>query len=117
MVQSRHQLTPELQQTLPQQAERPSKRILYIGNFQPKSVGEPEIARCLQGEGYEVDKIHEVMATPEKILNLVQRNRYAFVLFAKLKIGGDFDREQLIDGCKRLGVPTVCWVFDLYWGL
>ncbi|MEK9207454.1 MAG: hypothetical protein AAB922_03165 [Patescibacteria group bacterium] len=83
-------------------------RIAYIGNFNVLSVGEPEIAKCLEELG------HTVVRYPEGCeLKTVDTN-VDFVLFAKMRCGNLKEREDFL---QSLQVPSVCWLFDLYAGM
>ena len=88
-----------------------------MGNFNPNSVGEPEIAWALEKLG------HEVVRIPEKddqlpIIRrqLLSRNKFDFLLFAKFRVGPKQDVRELIKELRFFKIPSVCWLFDLYWG-
>lgn len=91
-----------------------AKKILYIGNFQTLSVGEPEIAASLEEQGYEVTRVSEADTSVAEVLRIAKENTFEFVLFAKLRVGIP---AAVFDLYKEIDVPKVCWVFDLYWGL
>ena len=87
--------------------------IIYIANFHVTSVGEPEIARALERLGHKVDCFQDDQYTPLELKEKIAAGNYDFLLFAKLKIGNDMEIMKFIRDCP---IPTVCWVFDLYWG-
>ena len=88
-------------------------KILYIGNFYPLSVGEPEIAKALRKLGHEVEEFQELPNTIFQVDDKVAKGNYDFVLFAKFRVGGDVQCNAFLAKCR---IPTVCWLFDLYWG-
>jgi len=79
-----------------------SLKILYIGNFHPKSVGEPEIANALEKLGHTVIR-HPNTERPGTL-------DADILLFSKLTFPGH------INFLRELKIPRVCWMFDLYWG-
>ena len=89
---------------------------MYVGNFSKNSVGEPEIANALEKLGHEVVRISENEAALESLRKKTISKKYNFVLFAKLRIGSDESVRALLKELRYHKVPTVCWLFDLYWG-
>jgi len=87
-------------------------RILYIGNFSANSPGEPEIAESLEELGHQVTKINEWDVKTEELEGILKREKFDFLLFAKLRVKGNV-REFL----EKVKIPKICWVFDLYFGL
>lgn len=87
-------------------------KIVYVGNFERNSVGEPEVAKCLEELGHEVVRINEFDTSLGEIDK--QLDGAAFLLYAKFRVGMLAARRQFFKTCR---VPTVCWVFDLYIGL
>jgi len=96
--------------------EKTKYKILYIGNFADISVGEPEIAKSLEEQGHEVDRVEErsPITTIAKLNQLIRDNGYDFILFAKFRVDNPIDRRLFIKHCP---IPTVMWGFDLYYGL
>lgn len=91
-----------------------SLKILYVGNFQPNSVGEPEIAYALEQLGHAVIKLEESETNLQKIRETIGREKPDLLFFAKFRVGEKAEvREFLL---KELKIPSVCWLFDLYWG-
>lgn len=86
-------------------------RIAYVGNFQPLSVGETEIAGALEKVG------HTVIRIPERSeISVVETMSEGcdLLLFAKFRCGTPNERSEFM---RRFKGPKICWVFDLYWGL
>jgi len=90
--------------------------VLYIGNFSPNSVGEPEIAKCLEKLGHIVDRMEEHQVRAEDVLVQLKKKTYDFLFMAKGRVSGrDYGAmRKMIEGA---GVKTVVWSFDLYYGL
>lgn len=84
----------------------------YVGNFDRLSVGEPEIASCLEAQGHEVVRLQEATVTLEEVEEACQKADV--LLVAKFRVGTPAGREALMN---RLSIPVVTWVFDKYWGL
>lgn len=90
-------------------------KILYVGLFNKNSPGEFDIAECLKELGHEVTMVEEGSVTCESLEKKIKRNKYDFLLFAKFRVQNEMpNREKFIKNCS---IPTVCWIFDLYWGL
>ena len=87
-------------------------KICYVGQFHPKSVGEPEIAYVLEKLGHEVVRVEE--RTPLEYLKVKVKD-CDLLLFAKFRMKDS--PNKIIEFLKGLKIPSVCWVFDLYWGL
>jgi len=100
--------------SLKKEEEKRKYKILYVGNFNPNSVGEPEIAWALEQIGHEVDKLEESRTNLNTIRTSLSRKDYDFLFFAKFRVGHN---QEVIDFLrKELKIPSVCWLFDLYWG-
>ena len=91
--------------------------ILYCGNFVTKSVGEPEVAKCLEELGHFVTRIPEQTSKPHTILLEVAKHDYDIFLFSKLRIGSWPEVDELLKRLRKKKVKTICWLFDLYIGL
>ena len=89
-------------------------KIVYVGNFQTVSVGEPEIASTLEELGHTVYRIDEFHTDLGEIKRVIDENRCSLLLFAKFRVGSLKERSDFLNGLK---IPKVCWLFDLYWGL
>lgn len=87
--------------------------VLYVANFHPSSVGEPEIAKALKRLGHSVDCLEDSQYHADDLNRIIKDGNYDFLLFAKLKIGNAREVKEFIEQCS---IPTVCWLFDLYWG-
>lgn len=87
-------------------------KVLYVGAFQSGSPGEAEIAAALEELGHEVVRLDERDTNVEEIEGRLLAEPFAYFLFSKLRVPGD--RDRLIRECP---VPTVCWLFDLFWNL
>lgn len=84
-------------------------KIIYIGNFQ-KLWDEEYIAQAFEELGHEVGRITE---RDPKVLQQLEDFKPDMVLWAKLNTG---QANNIIQYCKTHEIPTVCWVWDLYWG-
>lgn len=89
-------------------------KILYVGNFEKNSVGEPEVAKSLRELGHEVTEVQEHFGSCEKVLMEARGGKYDFLLYAKFRVGTPVDVHYLM---REIRIPCVCWVFDLYYGL
>lgn len=93
-------------------------KILYIGKFSPHSVGEEEVARGFETLGHSVTRLYEHATSIGILREAVQREHPDFILYAKFRIQSTIrEREEFFRDMKARGIPTVCWVFDLYFGL
>jgi len=88
--------------------------IAYVGNFHQYSVGEPEIANCLEKEGHTVIRVPERDTNVYALDDIIKRNKCGLLLFAKFRI--DSDENEKRDFLKRLKIPSCAWLFDLYFG-
>jgi hypothetical protein len=87
-------------------------RFAYIGRFD-KPWNEEGIATTLEGLGHTVTRMDEQcfeLRTYQDLLPQVD-----VVLWAKLRIKGN--ALHALNEARAAHVKTVCWVFDLYWGL
>lgn len=91
-----------------------SYKILYIGNFHPLSVGEPEIAKSLEELGHTVIRLPEKDTSLIRITNVIGQEKPDFLLFAKFRVGEYGEKAEFL---KALKIPSVMWGFDLYYGL
>lgn len=98
-------------------------KVCYVGNFLPNSVGEPEISWALQELGHTVHELQEPNWSEMKdnyldwLTEHIKKGGYDFLLFAKFRVGSNRDvRDFLTKSNKLLTIPSVCWLFDLYWG-
>ncbi len=94
------------------------KTIVYIGDFKESYSTERYIAHGFRELGFSVVCIQEhVLRIPkvEPVLDEIMQLDPAFVLFSKGRPIGE--SELLVEALKKRGVPTVCWLFDLYFGL
>jgi len=88
-------------------------KIAYIGSFN-RLYDEDGIAKSLERLGHEVIRLEEYKITKLDLYNIF-KIRPDFVLMAKLKIALKY-RNWFISECKKIGIKTVCWMPDLYWG-
>lgn len=87
--------------------------IYYIGKF--KLLWDEEcIARSFEELGFKVIRREEGANTNKEFLSEIEKLQPDFVLFAKLNTREDSN--ELVAGIKKLGIKTVCWIFDLYIG-
>jgi len=84
-------------------------KILYIGSFDKPWKTEAYIARALRKLGHNVKTIDETECNVDEVLSI--SSQYDFLLFSKLRIK---NKHKLL---RQIKIPTVCWVFDLYWAL
>lgn len=94
---------PETQNT------KDKTRIVFVGKFQ-KLHDEEYIARSFEALGCEVLRIEEHIDYVD-LNNFIKARQPAFVLYTKWDV-----HPETLRICKLLGVKTVCWVFDLYFG-
>jgi spore maturation protein CgeB len=87
--------------------------IYYIGNF-TKIWHEECIAQAFEANGKEVFRRDESSMNAEQIFDDIMSKDVEFVLFVKLKIGGN--ATELVKKLKEVGIKTVCWLFDPYFG-
>lgn len=86
-------------------------RILYIAKFK-KMWDEEYIARSFEMLGHTVGRVDEG-SKARQILEDIKVFKPDVVLFAKFR---QPHAEMIIEHCKKQGIKTVCWVFDLYFG-
>jgi len=89
-------------------------RIAFIGEFN-KLYDEEGKAKSFERLGHAVFRFPESTFTADSILELYDC-KPDILMYAKMKIDFRF-KAELIQGCKKRGIKTVCWVPDLYWGL
>lgn len=87
------------------------KRIAYIGKFN-HLYDEEYIAKSFESVGIEVLRINET-DTPTEIVNRIYEYRPDFVLVAKFRVTRP---DYILKMLNERNIPTVCWVFDLYFG-
>ena len=95
-----------------------TKRIIYYGDFTLKHYTERYIAHAFRELGYEVLCLQEDKITINNIDSLVkeiQDYEPELVLFSKGSPKGDM--KGVIEALKEKNITTVCWLFDLYFGL
>ena len=85
---------------------------LFVGNFQTVSVGEPEIAKSLEALGHTVTRVTE--GTTDLAFLGKEVKKHDILLFAKFRVGNYVERKEFL---KNLEIPSVCWMFDLMYGL
>lgn len=88
-----------------------STRFLYYGNFAKVSVGEPEIAWALEKEGHHVTRVDARTTGVDDIRQMVSSHDVLF--FSKFNFPVN---QPAIEFLKEKRIPSVCWMFDLYWG-
>lgn len=89
--------------------------VCYVGNFNTLSVGEPEIAASLEELGHEVIKLDEWSTDAVQIKQVIEKEKCDLLLFAKFRIKNT--REEIKRFLETLEIPTVMWVFDLYFNI
>lgn len=93
---------------------KPTYKITYIGAF--KNLWDEEgNARALESLGHKVTRYEERNFNPDEDLPKILSDKPDFIFMAKLKL--PVGREIVFKEFKRAGITTVCWNFDLYWGL
>lgn len=93
-------------------------KICYVGQFNTTSVGEPEVAKCLEQLGHEVIRLNGKETSIYTLRDVVIGQHCNMLLYAKFRINSTVrERAELLEELKRRKVPTVCWVFDLYFGV
>lgn len=86
-------------------------RITYIGKFE-KLWDEEHIARSFEALGHTVSRVPEALG-PQEMLREIDTFKPDLVIFAKFR---HHTASYVIESCKRRGIRTACWVFDLYFG-
>ena len=89
--------------------------IVYVGNFETNSIGEPEIAKCLEREGYTVHYLQEKKTDIDEILSIIEQYNCKFLLYAKFRIKNT--PNEIRDFLQELKIPAIVWIFDLYFGM
>jgi len=89
-------------------------KFLYVANFSHSWETPVYIADSLEELGHEIKRIPE-KATPKKIIKNIQHHKPDVLLFTKGNILGNL--QKVLDFCKENDILTVCWLFDLYFGL
>lgn len=87
--------------------------VLYLGKDKPHAT-ERYVRSALEQHGLTVDLINVKPGVYERVKPLLSQDDLKFVLFSKPYVSGCQDFLEL---CKRKNIPTVCWQWDLYWGL
>jgi len=90
-----------------------NKTIAYIGSFH-NLWDEEGIARSFEKLGYRIFRFSEKAFDTDNFLHQVDIIKPDFVVFAKLKIP---TANIVVRELKRRKIKTVCWVWDLYFGL
>lgn len=94
------------------------KTVVYIGDFAQPFDTEKYIAEALEELGYRVVRVNErkfFLRLIDEVINEIVYYKPSLVLFSKGRPLGD--AEVFIERLKGLGVPTACWLFDLYFDL
>jgi len=86
--------------------------IVYVGNFDENSIGEPEIAKCLEELGHIVYRLQEKKTNIEEIISVIEQIQADFLLYAKLRIRNNYN--EIRDFLESLKVPKIMWNFDKY---
>jgi spore maturation protein CgeB len=86
-------------------------KIIYIGKFK-KLWDEEYIARSFEALGHTVGRLDE-LTRPVHMIRDIKAFKPDIVIFAKFM---QPYAEWVINECKAMGIKTVCWVFDLYFG-
>lgn len=88
-------------------------KILFIGNFDRLSVGEPEVAEALEQHGVSVIRLDERGLTTLRASEVVLAEKPDLLLYSKCRIGLYKDVEDFF---ATLKIPRVAWLFDLFIG-
>lgn len=94
------------------------KRIIYFGDFAEKYSTERYICYAFSTLGYEILKIQDgstIINNVESIIGEIKSYNPDFILFSKR--GPIGKSEEMVNLLKEEGIKTVCWLFDLYFGL
>ncbi len=94
------------------------KKILYLGDFRQSFSTERYIAHALRELGIEVFLKQEgnfMVGNSEGLVNELKQWECDLVLFSKGKPIGD--AHAFMKDLKKAGIPTACWLFDLYFDL
>lgn len=104
--------------------------VVYIGNFRPEHSTENHVARALRNLGAKVITLQEdalVRPVPHgetywrEVASIAQADAADFVLWTHTHdyACGDVERESfgMIEDCREVGIPTVSFHLDRWWGL
>ena len=89
--------------------------IVYVGNFETNSIGEPEIAKCLENKGFIIHRLQEKETNIDEIIAVIEQFNCKFLLYAKFRIKNT--PNEIRDFLQKLKIPAMCWIFDLYFGM
>jgi len=91
-------------------------KCLYIGDFSKSYSSELYVTYALEQNGVDVYKLNDnTVNSVDPVRNLIMTLKPDFVLFCKNHV--TMNGYDLIKSIRELGVPTVTWVFDLYFDL
>jgi hypothetical protein len=91
-------------------------KCLYIGDFKKSYSTELYVTYALEQNGVDVYKLDDSHVSSASIVrNVVFSFKPDFVLFCKNHVA--MNSYALIKALREMGVPTVTWVFDLYFDL
>jgi len=89
-------------------------KILYLGKFTLDYATENYVAHALRERGNSVIKSNTTKDMKcNKLIELTEHHKPDMVLFSKVDAIGF---REYIPWCKRNNIPTVCWIWDLYFG-
>jgi hypothetical protein len=89
-----------------------SMNILYIGKFKHSYSTEVYVTWALRAKGVTVYRCAS-MRSGNAIIAQINRWNPSAVLFSKLEIP---ETERVLNHCRRKGILTVCWQWDLFYG-
>ena len=87
-------------------------KILYLGNDK-RHCTERYVSYALAREGCTVSLLDIRRTTRHYVRELVKEMKPDFVLFSKPSAVWV---PKFLEECRERGVPTACWLWDLYWG-
>jgi spore maturation protein CgeB len=86
-----------------------------MGKFLYSHSTENYVVHALQENGCEVMQVEvSTMRGIETTKEYIRRFQPDFILFSKPE---PRDAEAILNNCRSLGIPTVCWQWDLFFGL
>lgn len=89
-------------------------RVMFIGNFGPAHSTENHLRRAMESHGWTVEQAQE---NDPATWRRSDQGEFDFVLWTRTWHLPEFDQLGFLDRCRDLGVPTVAYHLDRWWGL
>jgi len=93
-------------------------RIAFLGNFRVNYSTETHHAQTLESMGHTVDRLQETQANSEKIYKIASKSDlFVWVHTHGWNTPGRLGMEHVLKRLKNLGIPTMTYHLDLWFGL